>query len=447
MSRVFSFVCAATSALSFSHIAADVVSEAEDPAELSAFPVAIVEPLQASTNPAEEAPQAPMNQQEPLAAKEAGEAQEVVAAPKPAAVIAKPVVKEVACEPFTGKIKGKKVRLRLNADLDSHVIQEMNKNDLLTVVGEKGGFWAVEAPSSLKAYVFRSFVLDNVVEGNRVNVRLQPDLEAPIIGHLNAGERVEGMISALNNKWLEIEAPSHTHFYIAKEFVEKIGGAEIKHKMDQRKQAVQQLMEAANLISDSEMAKPFNAIDIERVTEAYSAIVSEYSDLPEQATRAKEALTALQEGYLQKKISFLENMKEESFIAKEIASHALTKEIDAERTLAKQAATDRMKLWEPVEEALYLSWAHLNDDQHVGEYYSQQKLNPVTLSGIVEAYSSAVKNKPGDFILKDKDLPVGYLYSTQVNLQDLVGKKVTLAATPRPNNHFAFPAYFVLSAE
>ena len=55
--------------------------------------------------------------------------------------------------------------------------------------------------------------------------------------------------------------------------------------------------------------------------------------------------------------------------------------------------------------------------------------------------------KPGDFVLRDGDLPIGYLYSTQVNLDSLVGKRATLIVTPRPNNNFAFPAYYVLSVE
>ncbi|MGD0665819.1 MAG: hypothetical protein ABSA17_08880, partial [Rhabdochlamydiaceae bacterium] len=71
----------------------------------------------------------------------------------------------------------------------------------------------------------------------------------------------------------------------------------------------------------------------------------------------------------------------------------------------------------------------------------------VILTGIVEPYASMVKHKPGDYVLKDKDLPKAYLYSTQVNLQEYVGKKVSILVVPRSNNNFAFPAYFVLSVE
>ncbi len=109
--------------------------------------------------------------------------------------------------------------------------------------------------------------------------------------------------------------------------------------------------------------------------------------------------------------------------------------------------TDRMKMWEPVEESLYLGWASRNEDRSMDEFYDEQKQSAETISGIVEAYSAPVKRKPGDFILKDKDLPLAYIYSTHINLQDYVGKKVTLRVAPRANNNFAFKAWFVLSVE
>jgi hypothetical protein len=104
-------------------------------------------------------------------------------------------------------------------------------------------------------------------------------------------------------------------------------------------------------------------------------------------------------------------------------------------------------MWAPVEEALYLSWMRMNEERPIQEFYEEQKLGSVALSGILEAYTSPVKNRPGDFILRDKDLPVAYLYSTAHNLQSMVGKKVRVIATPRNNNNFAFPAYYVLSVE
>jgi SH3 domain-containing protein len=352
---------------------------------------------------------------------------------------------EVTFKPFTGKIKGKKVRLRSHPDLEGHVIRELSKNELISVVGEKNEFWAVEAPAGTKAYVFRSYILDNVVEGNRVNVRLHPDLEAPVIGHLNAGDHIDGVISALNNKWYEIPVPATTHFYVAKEYVDHIGGPEVKVQMDKRKQSVEQLLDAALLLSKAELRKTFEEIDLSRLSRNYQTIINEYADFPDYVDQAKEALTHLQESYLQKKIAFLEERANAVAIEEVIPEK---EEPIAPTEIAKvEDPTERMKMWEPVEEAIYLSWARINEERSIGEFYDEQKLTAVALSGILEAYISPVKNKPGDFILRDKELPVAYLYSTTHNLQTYVGKKVRVIATPRENNNFAFPAYYVLSLE
>jgi uncharacterized protein YgiM (DUF1202 family) len=366
-----------------------------------------------------------------------------LAAPK-AVVKALP---EAPFRPFTGKVKAKKVRVRVNPDLESSIVKEVAKNDLIAIVGEKGDFWAVEPLPGTKAYVFRSFILDNVVEGNRVNVRLKPDLEAPVIGHLGAGEKVSGIISSLNNKWLEIAPPSNTRFYIAKDFVENIGGPEVKVKIEKRKSAAKQLLEATDLLSKAELKKPYHEIDIERFVHSYQTVVKDYADFPDYVTTAKDALASIQETYLQKKISYLEAKAGKKGVAHDLIDSEKGLALENESLRAKEDPSDRMKMWEPIEEALYLTWAHINGDRNIDEYYNEQNVTSVAVSGIVETYAAPVKNKPGDFILRDKDTPVAYLYSTKVNLQNLVGKKVTLIGTPRPNNNFAFPAFYVLDSE
>ena len=347
---------------------------------------------------------------------------------------------------FTGKVTGKSVRLRTLPDLESFVVRELEKNELLVITEEKGDFYGVEPGVQTKAYVFRSFVLDNIVEGNRVNVRLYPDLEAPIIGHLSMGKRIDGKICEKNTKWLEIDPPVETKFYVAKEFVEYAGGPELKAMTDKRKSAVSQLLESTHLLCQAEMRKPFEEIAREKIVKGYQTIISDYKDFPEMGEKAKEQLLAFNEKFLERKIAFLE-MK---------ASHVHTNTISEEilgyndldlHSKHVEALTDRMKIWEPVEESLYLCWASMHRAKTIDDFYADQKLKSVTVSGILEAYADPVKNKPGDFLVKEKDVPVAYVYSTHINLQNLIGKRVNLVAIERPNNSFAFPAYYVLDAE
>jgi hypothetical protein len=356
-------------------------------------------------------------------------------------------VQEKAITPFTGKIRGRKVRMRNNADLESRIIKELDKNELVVVVAEKGDFYAVEAPRDMKAFVFRSFVLDNVVEGNRVNVRLFPDTEAPVLGHLNAGDAVQSKVCLENNKWLEINIPSSVHFFIAKDYIENVGGCELKAQMDKRKDTVEQMLENSAFLAKAELRKPFAEIDIDRIQQTYKKIINDYVDFPEQVEQARDAMVALQDAFIQKRIAFLESkiQPEDSSATNLVREELVT--LDSHEARTEAAPTDKMLLWEPIEEALYLNWTAMHEDRSMQEYYEEQKSMAISISGILESYSAPVKNKPGDFIIREKDLPVAYVYSTKLNLQDLVGKKVVLTGLERSNNNFAFPAYFVVSYE
>lgn len=342
--------------------------------------------------------------------------------------------------PFTGKVVGDKVRMRLQPDLEGYIVREIPKNEMMTVIDQEGDYYCVEAPESVKAYIFRSFVLDGVVEGNRVNVRLEPDLEAPVIGHLNSGDRVSGQISNLNRKWLEIDPPVTTRFYIAKEFLEYAGGPELKAKMAERKEMVEQLFEGAALFAKSEMEKPFEEIDFEKIKQGFLTIANDYSDFPAKAKLAKESLNSVQEEYLQKRISYLEQKAS-------LASNAPAPQEKASSASASQTI-EITKSWNAIEEGLYKSWAKAYDEQKgIRDFYEDQKNLASSISGVLEPFKSPVKNKPGDYIIKNNNLPVAYVYSTQVNLGDYVGKQITLVGAPRDNNSFAFPAYFVLEVE
>jgi uncharacterized protein YgiM (DUF1202 family) len=352
----------------------------------------------------------------------------------------KSTAKKVAIKPFTGKVKGKRVRMRAHADTDSAIVQELNKGELLSIVAEKGDFWVVEPSKEMKAYIYRTYVLDNAVEGNKVNVRLNPSVDSAVLTHLNSGDKVQGSICASNTKWMEINLPSDVCFYVAKQFIENVGSPEIKLQHDSRKKTAQQLLESAQYLRKNEMAKSYPEIDFERLTHNYHVLIKEYADFAELASAAREELVLIQEEYIDKRLAYAETklqMEEEVIAATE----------QTPTSLLLEAITDKMKLWEPIEESLYLSWSTINDSRSLDEYYADQKIASVEITGIVEPYTAPVKSKPGDFIIKDKDLPVAYVYSTQINLQNLIGQKVTLKGAPRPNNNFAFPAYFVLSAD
>ncbi len=396
------------------------------------------------------------------------------------------LIKPIA--PFTGKIIKNKVRLRSQATMDSAIVRTLSKDDMLIVVGEAEDFFAVLPPKDLKAYVFRTFILDQVVEGSHVNVRLEPAIDATVIAQLNSGDRVEGTVSPQNSKWMEITPPDATRFFVAKEFVEKIGDRHMLTTLERRRQEVINLLSASHQIEQQEMAKSFNEINIDGVVASYNKVIKDYAEFPVQVAKAKDFTTQLQEAYRQKKIAYLESTAQQSdaqkqqlnsqILAQQERLNELEKKLQKEiqeKSIEDLAASqmpksdesapaaahtptpppkalpiaDKMQNWHPLEIGYYENWKALNGDLSMLEFYQQEQLHGVKLSGIVEAYNRPVKNRPGDFILvaKGSNLPIAFLYSTQVNLQEKLGQEVTILAAPRANNNFAFPAYHVLSIE
>jgi hypothetical protein len=381
-----------------------------------------------------------------------------------------------ALESFTGKITKNRVRLRLVPNLEGSVISELNQGAFLLVVDETDDFYAVEPTANSKAYVFRTYVLDNIVEGTHVNIRLKPDTESPVVTQLNSGDRVEGNIDPSNSKWLEIAMPKSVRFYVAKEYVEKVGDRFFLAKQEKRLQEANRLLIESHQLGQTEFAKSFDQMNIDLAVANYKKIIQHYADFPDQANRAKEALSSLQNAYSQKKLAYLEQnqtaakeLKEKNEkLATELKNQQnqmsqLKQQLQKGNLAAMNAAciekpvstgnenaiTFKMSQWGPVEQDLYTAWANENDNASSSAFYEEQMKKGIKLSGMIEAYNRPVKNKPGDYLLVNSDthVPAAFLYSTQVNLQDFLGQEVTLLVAPRANNNYAHPAYYVLTIQ
>jgi uncharacterized protein YgiM (DUF1202 family) len=373
-------------------------------------------------------------------------------------------------QPFTGKVLKNKVRVRLQPSFEGPVLGELNKGDFVLTLGEVEDFYAIQPPEDARGYIFRTFVLDNVVEGNKVNVRLKPDLDAPIVAQLNSGDRIEGVISTANNKWLEIKLPNTARYYVSKDYIEKVGDAKMMGRQAQRKSDVYQLLHNTEVVSRNEMQKPFEQINLDAIKTNYTHIILDFPDFPDASAKAKTLLSALENEYAAKKMSYLETKatkvssdleQQNRKLSDELSSHkqklqTLEQQLQDQQSMVLNSSSkivDRLPVnmaeWLPKEEALFNAWAEENGNTRTRDYYEDQNKKSILVKGIIEAYNRPVKNKPGDFVLINPatKLPIAFLYSTQINLQDLIGHESTLRVTPRPNNNYAFPAYFVLSIE
>lgn len=392
------------------------------------------------------------------------------------ALICSAPIKTPSFSPFTAKIIRNKVRIRLQPSTESPIFKEAEKGEMVVVIGENEDFYSILPPEETQAFVFRTFVLDNIVEGHKVNVRLTPSLDAPVIAQLNTGDRVEGSICSSNSKWLQISPPSSVRFYIAKDYIEKIGPPDLITKLKKRKQDAITLYDQTSLAIQNEFQKSFDQIHLEPYLQKLAYLQKEFADFPDIAINTQELLKKAQETYLHKKIAFLENKALDSSQHWQARQHELANQLTAnQQKLSKLeqqlAATQEKKAiqtlqtvhpsspakkndpssstWMVNEQKRFKEWLTTHEGKTIEEFYKEQEECSILLTGIIEPYARSIKNKPGDFMLVNpaNHLPIAYLYSTNAPIQDKIGQNVTVHAVQRPNYHFAYPAYYVLSIE
>ena len=148
-------------------------------------------------------------------------------------------------------------------------------------------------------------------------------------------------------------------------------------------------------------------------------------------------MISLQVNNTKKKIQELEASTEEKPISIPNLPASLPKKVE-------QKTAVFTKSWENKEEALYGRWKKTYPNLSKKTFYEKQKLSAKHIEGFLEKCSESMKSAPGDFVIKLGHQTIGYVYSTKLNLAHYQGKKIRFLVSPRDNNHYAFPAYFVL---
>lgn len=362
--------------------------------------------------------------------------------------------------PFTGKVTKLRVRMRLTPTLDGVIVRELEKEEMVLVVGEDEEFYAIAPPEDIKNYIFRTYVLDGKIEGQHVNVRLEPSVDAPVVAQLNTGDTITGRVSPSNSKWLEIVPPATARFYVSKDYIEKVGDSDYLAKAKRRQKEVAQMMTKAISAADRDMSSPFDEIDYDATVQKFQAVIDGYGDFEQQVSQAEERLLDYKNQYTKKKIAYLEAKSKEFIEAETLQKEnsrlakAYKKQQEKLSDLEKRVKEGDKPVahaipgsfWLPKEREAYERWTEENGNRTMEEFYQDELKQAISLKGMLQPYVRNVKNKPGDYILLNGDkTPIAFLYGTEINLQDFVGQEVMLEVAPRPNNRFAYPAYFVLS--
>jgi hypothetical protein len=342
-------------------------------------------------------------------------------------------------ESFTGKVTCSRLRVRLQPSLEGVILEELNQNDMVVATDQVDDFYAIKPDPTRKGYIYRAYVLDNVVEANNVNVRLGPDTHTPILCQMSQGDHVCGTVCPENNKWLVVELPETIRFYVAKDYIVNVGDPGLFKRTQARKQQVAARLDAVDKSIQEELAKSFDDVQLVSYVNDLKTVVAQNQDLPELAGRAQALLKSTQEQYLQLSLGrTLPAAKEEAADSKAIA-------MAIPETLQRPVSVSLEQQEEGFVEQALRSGQITNKQA----FYSEALKNAQEIVGQLVPYDRPVKNRPGDFMLVDgkTKVPVAYLYSCTIDLRPFAGQVVRLAVSPRPNHHFALPAYAVLEVQ
>lgn len=349
---------------------------------------------------------------------------------------------------FTGKVQVHCAPLRSAPQADSITVAEVERATLLRVFGKSGDFYQVAPPEGLKAYIASRFVSGESIVGQHVNVRSRPNTESAILGQVNSGDRIKAESLLKAPDWVEIPFPESRKLFIRADLIAKIAGdASFEEYQHQRSDILRALNEAQTLnaeaLSQLQDDRP-TQISWNTVRAAFEKAQNLASKSPAFSELEVSSKQQLQEAFLKYQATFaateqLRKAQTEPTIPQDTKDQTKT---DATPQLSESNA------WTQIEEQQLKDWLNEHPEKDRDHYALMQEDQAQILEGKLIPFTRPdLRQKPGDFILMSQDLPIAYLYSSTIDLQQLNEKTLKLKAVKRDDLGFALPAYCVLTIE
>lgn len=170
----------------------------------------------------------------------------------------RPTAQAAEFKAWAGKIKGDSVRLRSGAGTNHPPIYVFEKDEKVTVVGQREGWVEIRLPANAPCWIAAEFVTASAdgksytVKGDKVNLRGSADTSSFPIGQVKKGAVLKAIIDGQSGQAVKTESyvrilpPAEARGYVAAEFVEKL------HDLAPEKMAEAKAPEAPK---DSETAK------------------------------------------------------------------------------------------------------------------------------------------------------------------------------------------------
>lgn len=118
------------------------------------------------------------------------------------------------------RVTGDRVSLRVSPDLDGYLLDRAMRGEELVYFEKTNGWVAVQAPEMLDFWVSSDYVQNGIVQPEKLNVRAGPSQNYPVVAVLKAGD-VVALRGEFNN-WLKIAPPAGSRVWISADYVELI---------------------------------------------------------------------------------------------------------------------------------------------------------------------------------------------------------------------------------
>jgi SH3-like domain-containing protein len=124
----------------------------------------------------------------------------------------------VQAEPV--RVLGSRVNLRARPDLNSEVVGQVDRGQILERRSVADEWVEVGPPDDIAFWIHQDFVEDGVVVASRLNVRSGPGVNYAVVASLERGDQVE--IVDVFTDWISVSPPASASVWVAVDLVEPV---------------------------------------------------------------------------------------------------------------------------------------------------------------------------------------------------------------------------------
>lgn len=118
------------------------------------------------------------------------------------------------------RVTGDRVSLRVKPDINAELIDQAKLGDEFVFLDETNGWVAVPAPASLDFWVSGDYVQNGTVQPPKLNVRSGPSQNYSVVCVVNEGDALTQRGEF--NDWVKIAPPAGSRVWISADYIERI---------------------------------------------------------------------------------------------------------------------------------------------------------------------------------------------------------------------------------